>query len=566
MERRPIQGTQKQALTNCNDATRMYIDNVRSCSTFSTHSSSIVGLHDAVQTSSHSLLSTKTLLKRRLATKSETKPVAILDTTSPRNLTGRVSPSIFLNDIINHYAFNVELITNNNCNNNNLLIPENLVLNLSKIELTSDEVSILSRGLTFCPTPAEPDMGSVYIDLERFFRTLRLKVFFDEKSNNHIGSSQSQSPVSTSDNAQPPFHCTKFTEKSTFDPLQVLQGPLDVFQKTVKHELSKYKPRKPRHNNLSKGELIALKSLANNTDIVIKKADKGSCVVVMNTQDYLDEGFKQLSNTYFYMKVNQNLTEHNNQKVHTLIDELEANESISTEVANYLKIKKPRTPAFYLLPKIHKNVRPPPGRPILSANDSPTERISAFVDHFLQPMVPLMKSYVKDTTDFIKKIESLDSQPEHIWLVSLDVVSLYTNIPHAEGLKAVSKCLTTNRPSHHNPSNTELLRLLAQVLTLNCFEFNNTWWLQKAGVSMGSKVSPTFANLFMDDFENRIVYKYPRQPITWWRFIDDVFLLWSHTEEELHDFVEYLNNSHPTIKFTKRNDLFGHNCQKRHRW
>ncbi len=67
---------------------------------------------------------------------------------------------------------------------------------------------------------------------------------------------------------------------------------------------------------------------------------------------------------------------------------------------------------------------------------------------------------------------------------------------------------------------------------------------------MGSKVSPTFANLFMENFENKWVYTYPLQPLVWYRYIDDIFAIWTHSENELKQFIEHLNNVHTTIKFT----------------
>ena len=73
------------------------------------------------------------------------------------------------------------------------------------------------------------------------------------------------------------------------------------------------------------------------------------------------------------------------------IDEMYWNHDISKKCWQYLTVKNARTPQFYMLPKIHKAARPPPGRPIVSANGCPTEKISALVDHFLQPLVPHMK-------------------------------------------------------------------------------------------------------------------------------------------------------------------------------
>ena len=54
------------------------------------------------------------------------------------------------------------------------------VINLSNRVLTLDEISILSRGLKFCPTPACPDPGQGKEDLDQLHRRLRLKSFFEE--------------------------------------------------------------------------------------------------------------------------------------------------------------------------------------------------------------------------------------------------------------------------------------------------------------------------------------------------------------------------------------------------
>ena len=64
----------------------------------------------------------------------------------------------------------------------------------------------------------------------------------------------------------------------------------------------------------------------------------------------------------------------------------------------FLTPDPPRIPVFYTLNKIHKPT--PVGRPFLSGCSGPTERISAFVDHLIQPIAQLQASYLKDTTDF----------------------------------------------------------------------------------------------------------------------------------------------------------------------
>ena len=122
-----------------------------------------------------------------------------------------------------------------------------------------------------------------------------------------------------------------------------------------------------------------------------------------------------------------------------VIDQLEAMRvrgEITQKVKTDLSVNKPRTAQLYLLPKIQKNVRPVPGRPIVSANDSETERISAFVDHFLAPIVRQSRSYLRDTSDFLNKLTAVQDTKAGDILVTLDVSSLYTNIPNLEGLNA----------------------------------------------------------------------------------------------------------------------------------
>ena len=94
----------------------------------------------------------------------------------------------------------------------------------------------------------------------------------------------------------------------------------------------------------------------------------------------------------------------------------------------------PFIPIFYTLTKIHKPKLV--GRLIISGCEGPTERISSFVDRLLQPIAQRQKSYIEDSTDFINFVERTKIHQDTI-LVSMDVASLYTNIPQEEGITTV---------------------------------------------------------------------------------------------------------------------------------
>ena len=65
-----------------------------------------------------------------------------------------------------------------------------------------------------------------------------------------------------------------------------------------------------------------------------------------------------------------------------------------------------------------------------------TSEISRFADHDLQPLLIEIPSYIKNTNDFLNKINNL-TFPEKSFLVTIDVKFLYTNIPNNEGIAPV---------------------------------------------------------------------------------------------------------------------------------
>ena len=87
---------------------------------------------------------------------------------------------------------------------------------------------------------------------------------------------------------------------------------LDMFLSKVEQDLFKMIETPTRYSNLSSDEWKAIRSLADDRSIVIKKADKGLAVVVWDRVDYIKEGQKQLKDENVYKRVNfkdQNLSE-----------------------------------------------------------------------------------------------------------------------------------------------------------------------------------------------------------------------------------------------------------------
>ncbi|MCP3932107.1 MAG: hypothetical protein GY705_23795, partial [Bacteroidetes bacterium] len=282
------------------------------------------------------------------------------------------------------------------------------------------------------------------------------------------------------------------------------------------------------------------------TDLVIKPADKGSGTCVLTNEQYLTEVKSQLNNSLHYEKLDKDISPQIALEIKELVNKYVQKGLLTDEVAKIIIPEEYRAAKFYLLPKIHKNLEQPPGRPIMSANGHPSERLSELVDLHLNRYVQTIPSYIKDTNHLLSILKEI-KLPENALLVSFDVSALYTNIPHKEGAEAIKSFMSDVT----NPQLGEMLSdLTTKVLESNVFTFDDEYYLQKFGTAMGSRMAPNFANIFMHIFESTHLKNAPIQPLIWKRYIDDILAIFTCSKQELNTFLNWLNNLHPTIKFT----------------
>ena len=409
------------------------------------------------------------------------------------------------------------------------------VVNISNYQIRFEELEILGKGIKFCPTPPLYDHGAVKENIDKFFRNANLFLFFSEEDH-------SQREV---ENSTDGFKHEELKIPSKFNPPK--PNMLEHIQEILTDRILNHNPSKARPRNLTKKQYQLLDELQNNNSIVIKKADKGSNIVIMDREFYTKEALRQLTDTKFYTRCTRDLTLDHHQKVQELILDMFNKKIISEQCYKFLSTGGKRTSIFYLLPKIHKNLLNPPGRPIVSSVDCPTERISMMLDIILQPLLLNTKSYIKDTPDFLRKIEELTILSEENFF-TLDVTSLYTNIPLEESLDIMEKeffpktncCIPI----------LYLRKLLELILKCNNFKFDRKHYLQINGTAMGTRVAPTYANLFMAHFEEKYIYSHNSKPRKWFRFIDDIWGIFNGNKDSFKKFNSEINSIHESIKFT----------------
>ena len=179
------------------------------------------------------------------------------------------------------------------------------------------------------------------------------------------------------------------------------------FITTINHDIKSSKTKKLPRDNLTKSEREALLNLQKRNDMIITKADKGGAVVILDIKGYIDEANRQLNDTNNYEQLDFDPTELHTKKIKSEISNLKNDNLLNLNTANSLLEEKIKTPEFHLLPKIHETNNA--GRPVINSINCHTSRI---VDYYLQLEVEKLRSYVKDTADFIKNIEAINHVSE----------------------------------------------------------------------------------------------------------------------------------------------------------
>ncbi|KAM4043956.1 uncharacterized protein ACNLHF_014260 isoform 1-T2 [Anomaloglossus baeobatrachus] len=427
------------------------------------------------------------------------------------------------------------------------------VINLSERTLSGAQIEVLSRGLTFAPSNSF-HLVTALKDVNLFARKLILKKLFHKKDsvtdsqaereaiNNLEELLQEQEAPSTG-----AFPQSLLPRSTKFPPLSLCPA-VDIFVRLVSEDFRKIDTKR-RRDNLTYKQRKALTELQGYSDIVIKPADKGGNIVIMSVEKYEREVTRQLREKATYMRLPSNPLEKYISELAVILDRALEIGLIDKKMYDGLCRKYPKIPTFYILPKIHKDAVNPPGRPIVSGMEGMCDPICKFIDYYLQPMVETLPSYVRDTTDVLRRIDGIFLE-EDMTIVTADVEGLYTCIVHEDGLRAVRFFLEAS--GRGDDMGELILELLHFILTHNFFVFKDYFYLQKRGTAMGAACVPSYAGLFLGYWE-RLVFgdggvEASAHVQCWYRFIDDILFVWQ--VEQLDRFMGQLNKNKFNIKLT----------------
>ena len=306
--------------------------------------------------------------------------------------------------------------------------------------------------------------------------------------------------------------------------------------------------------------------------------DKGPSFTKMRREQYLKAGNAELENSEYYEEVIEDPSIEIKMKCDHLVQKMVQNREVSEKVGEFLQNGDGKLSKFYHLLKTHNipiSVDDPsewleengyPIRGIISGCGSPTERLAGFVDHFLQPGMKSLGTFLQDTKHTLQIISQLNDQIDNgelsldgVNLVSLDVNKMYNNITEELGKTACASYLESrpmigSQSANENTDNfvtTEsLMEGLDTCIANNYFSFNGKIYRQVGGVGTGIKLAPPYACIAMGKYESEVFKSENdmlKSILLWKRFIDDIFLLFKGSKTECEHFLNWLNSLMPGV-------------------
>lgn len=369
------------------------------------------------------------------------------------------------------------------------------VVNMSKMSLKEEELELLNKGLKFAipPDKEEEAKTRVLIDMEY--------------QNTGDGNLMTQ--------------CYEHLKTK----------PIQTGEKNTKRVITNLKKRMAQQ------------------DTIITRADKSNAVVLMNKSDYKKKMEETLENGGAIEDPTFNFETHV-KKTRELIN---GSSHIIRNQKEKLRILEPNPvpPRLYGMPKLHKEDAPM--RPVISYISAPTYSLAKLLNDWVRSIVDITSRYaVKNSINLAKNLKEV-VPPTRSTLNSFDVRALFPSIHLETATTYLMELLSS--AGIDQVVLVEFKKLLEICLKPNYCKFNNKYYIfpNEIGVPIGSPLGSLLGEVFMrkleeDLFDSRRLYR--NFIVYWWRYVDDVLLLWNGPSTLLDHLHDFLNEQYPSIKFT----------------
>jgi hypothetical protein len=204
-------------------------------------------------------------------------------------------------------------------------------------------------------------------------------------------------------------------------------------------------------------------------------------------------------------------------------------------------------PTMTGLIKLHKENTPV--RPVINWRKAPGYKLAKKMAKILTSYIPLPFAYnVKNTIQLMNELMDIPYDP-NTKFASFDISNMYSNIPTDYLIVTLKKlCKVYNLD---NTTTRVIIRVTQTLTEQNYFRFRDKFYVQNEGLAVGASTSSILSEVYLQYMENTTIYDFLlKHKVGYFRYVDDILLMYKEDNTNIHRMLDDLNNLAPTLKFT----------------
>jgi len=220
---------------------------------------------------------------------------------------------------------------------------------------------------------------------------------------------------------------------------------------------------------------------------------------------------------------------------------------INKKSHRYLTNIQPKAPKLNAYIKTYKESMSI--RPVVNNTQASSHRIAKFINTRLQNMELLPNTYnIKNATEIAEEISKLHIN-QNMRLITLDIKDLYTNLPTQGIIRTIKFWL--HRSINSNEENNQTISLLETIMEQNYFQYNGQYFKPLKAVAMGSPLSGTLAELYLQRIEKEYIKQWIDSGELYYykRYVDDIIILYNNNRTQEEQILQGINHIDKNLSF-----------------
>jgi hypothetical protein len=308
-----------------------------------------------------------------------------------------------------------------------------------------------------------------------------------------------------------------------------------------------------RHNTLHKRHqhnINQIKKILQHNNLTIAKADKSKAKVIIDKTELRQkiDMFIQESNI---IRLNKGPTESYHRQLQQTMQKCD--DLIEKNRCKYLLNIEPTAPRINAYTKTHKGNKPI--RPVIDNTQTPSYKIAKFLNTRIKEYINLPNTYtIENSYEIAQELHKIQVK-ENYKIVTLDIKDLYVNLPK-HGITQ-STIFWLDRNNINKKIKKQIIQLLNTIIEQNYFQYNNQLFRPENGIAMGSPISGTLAEIYLQQIEELYIKHWieSQEIIYYKRYVDDIIIIFDQHGINEATITSIMNNINEQLEFKATKEI-----------